>query len=118
MPKGYKVLTSVAVLEMPRCSSTALACCCAPRRVSCAFPDIVCSGPRTLAPAPTLSASESRAMMWSGRTKRGIKALDVGEETSGNPVLLVELDGALEDLVGEGVALGEVLGGDFAERAV
>ena len=51
-------------------------------------------------------------------TECSVEAVDVGEETTGDAVLLVELDGTLEDLVGEDVALGEVLGGDFAERAV
>lgn len=77
-------------------------------------------GPENLSPyiVHRFSASKSRSERFNILTECGVKAVDVGEETSRDAVLLVELDGALEDLVGEDVALGEVLGGDFAERAV
>lgn len=77
------------------------------------MPERVFSGPRAFAPALSVRVrARGREREMRIRTERGVEILDVGEELVRDPVRLVELDGALEDLVRERVAPREVFGGD------
>ena len=79
---------------------------------------MVFSGPSAFAPdTGKFSDVLRRYSLRNWRTNCGIEALNVRQELVRDTVLLVQLDGALENLVGEGVSLGKVFGGDLSPGA-